>query len=74
MEINCFIADDEIPAQRILEKYITDSSMLKLIAKCKNAFEAMEEIHNTNIQLMFLDINMPKISGLNFLKTLKNPP
>jgi DNA-binding LytR/AlgR family response regulator len=47
---------------------------LKLEAKCSNAFEAMEALQNKSIDLMFLDINMPKMTGLSFLQTLKSPP
>lgn len=74
MEIRCIIVDDEPPAQRVLEKYISDIAILKLEGKCKNALEAMEMLHQKEIDLMFLDINMPKISGLSFLQSLKNPP
>lgn len=74
MEIRCIIVDDEPPAQRIIEKYIEDIPMLKLEGKCKNAMEAMEMLHQKSIDLMFLDINMPKMTGLSFLQSLKNPP
>ncbi len=74
MEIKCIVVEDEQNALRLLEKYIGDSPFLKLENKCKNAFEAMEVLHKSDIQLMFLDINMPKMSGLNLLKILKNPP
>ena len=74
MKLNCLIVDDEELAQRVVEKYVGDVSSLNLIKKCNNAVEAMEAIHENNIDLLFLDINMPKISGLNFLRGLKNPP
>lgn len=74
MEIKCIIVDDEPPAQRVLEKYMEDIPMLKLEGKCKNALEAMELLHQKQVDLMFLDINMPKITGLSFLQSLKNPP
>ena len=74
MEIRCLIVDDEPPAQRILERYILDIPMLKLEGKCKNAMEAMEMLHQKSIDLIFLDINMPKMTGLSFLQSLKNPP
>ena len=74
MELRCIIVDDEPPAQRVLEKYISDMPGLKLEAKCSNAFEAMEALQNKCIDLMFLDINMPKMTGLSLLQTLKNPP
>jgi DNA-binding LytR/AlgR family response regulator len=74
MELKCIIVDDEPPAQRILEKYIADIPTLKLEAKCNDAFEAMEVLHSKSIDIIFLDINMPKMSGLSFIQTLKNPP
>ncbi len=74
MKLNCLIVDDEELAQRVVEKYVADVSSLNLIKKCNNAIEAMEAMQEHNIDLLFLDINMPKISGLNFLRGLKNPP
>lgn len=74
MKINCIIVDDEIHARKILEKYITDIPHVKLIKSCKNALEAMEILRTQTIDAMFLDINMPKLTGLNFLESLKNPP
>ncbi len=74
MKINCLIVDDEPLAQRVVEKYIEDVPFIEIIAKCKNAFEAMQALSENEIDLIFLDINMPKLSGINFLKTLKNPP
>lgn len=72
--INCLIVDDEPPAQRVLENYINDIPFLALAGKCKNVFEASAIMQSKNIDLLFLDINMPKMSGLDFLRTLKNPP
>lgn len=74
MKINCIIVDDEIHARKVLEKYIADIPHIKLIKSCKNALEAMEILRTQAIDAMFLDINMPKLTGLNFLESLKNPP
>nr|WP_320119610.1 response regulator transcription factor [uncultured Marinifilum sp.] len=74
MKINCIIVDDEIHARKVLEKYIADIPHIKLIKSCKNALEAMEILRTQAIDAMFLDINMPKLTGLNFLENLKNPP
>jgi DNA-binding LytR/AlgR family response regulator len=74
IQMNCLIVDDESPAQRILEKFISDLSYLTLTGKCKNVFEAAAILQNQSIDLMFLDINMPKMSGLDFLRTIKNQP
>jgi DNA-binding LytR/AlgR family response regulator len=73
-QIQCLIVDDEPLAQRVIEKFLEDLSNFHVVAKCNNAFEAMDAINQNTIDLMFLDINMPKLSGMSFLKTLKNPP
>lgn len=74
MKLKCLIVDDEPLAQRVVEKYIADIPNLEVAGKCNNAMEAMNALYKSNIDLMFLDVNMPKISGLDFLKTLKKPP
>lgn len=74
MIMNCIIVDDEPASRDILEEYISNWPSLNLICLCKNAFEAMETINENHIQIMFLDINMPKLSGLMFYKSLTNPP
>lgn len=74
MKINCIIVDDEPASRAVLKKYIADTDALNLVSECKNAVQAMQEIKDHNIQLMFLDINMPKISGLQLLKSLIVPP
>jgi DNA-binding LytR/AlgR family response regulator len=72
--MNVIIVDDEPLALEILENYIFRTSQLKLVAKCRNALEAFEAIHKHQVDLMFLDIQMPQITGVDFLKTLSNPP
>lgn len=74
MKVRCLIVDDEPLAQRVLEKHAADVPYLQLVGKCNNAMEAMDLLHETQVDLMFLDINMPKLTGMDFLKTLKNPP
>ncbi len=74
MIITCIIVDDEPLARDVLVKYISDCPMLELKASCKSAFEAIEVIKNNNIQIVFLDINMPKLSGLSMVKTMDHPP
>ena len=74
MSIRCIIVDDEPLSQDILKKYINDSPMLELVKVCADAFEANAELSSNDIQLMFLDINMPKLSGIRFIKTLIKPP
>ena len=74
MVINCLIIEDQLPAQRILKTYIQQMPELKLIAACSNALEATRLLQDQSVDLIFLDINLPKISGISFLKNLNNPP
>ena len=66
--------DDEPPALKIIEKYISMVDNLEVAGKCSNAFEAMEILQKKKVDLLFLDIQMPKLAGTNFLKTLQHPP
>jgi YesN/AraC family two-component response regulator len=74
MSFTCIIVDDEIHARKVVEKYVQDLPHITLIKSCKNALEAMEVLRTQNIDVMFLDINMPKLSGLNFLESITSPP
>ena len=74
MNVKCIVVDDEIHARKVLEKFIEDIPHWELVKSCKNALEAMEVLRNQQIDAMFLDINMPKLTGLSFLESLKNPP
>ncbi|NND31999.1 MAG: response regulator transcription factor [Saprospiraceae bacterium] len=73
-KIQCIIVDDEPVAQRIIESYLTHFSNYQVLAKCKNAFEARTILISHAVDLMFLDIEMPQLKGLNFLRTLKQRP
>lgn len=72
--INAIIVDDEPLALDVLETYIDKLPEINLVARCNNALEANEALKNETIDLMFLDIQMPQLTGIDFLKTLKNPP
>ena len=72
--IKCLIIDDEPPARQVLESYVADLPKLKLVATCTNAVEALEWLDKESIDLIFLDINMPKLSGINFYKSLSVKP
>lgn len=74
MKMKCLIVEDEPLARNILIKYIAAVDSLELIKACKGASDAISVLHQHNIDLMFLDIKMPEISGLEFLDTLQNPP
>ncbi|CAL2086228.1 LytTR family DNA-binding domain-containing protein [Tenacibaculum sp. 190524A05c] len=73
-KIRCLIADDEPIARQIIENYIKDIPYLELVTTCKNAFEVMEVLQKEQIDLLFLDINMPKFSGISLLKSLSKKP
>lgn len=68
------IIDDEPIAHRIIEGYCENLPHLEKKGNCHNAFEAMKLLNEIKVDLLFLDINMPKLSGFDFLKTLSNPP
>jgi DNA-binding LytR/AlgR family response regulator len=72
--IKCIIVEDEPLAQRVLEKYITSLTSLELAKKCNNALEAAAFLHRNKVDLIFLDIKMPELTGMDFLKTLSDPP
>ncbi len=73
-EIICLVVDDEPLARENITEYILEVPGLKLHAGCSNAIEAIEVIKNEQIDLVFLDINMPKLSGIEMIKTLDHPP
>jgi len=72
--INCIIIDDEPLARVGLKEYIADIDFLTLLSEFDNPLGATSLIGSGKVDLIFLDIQMPKITGLDFFKTLKNPP
>lgn len=72
--IRCLIVDDELLVRELMEDNIRQVPFLTLIKSCRNAIEAATIIHQEHIDLIFLDIQMPKLSGLEFLQTLNTPP
>ncbi len=72
--LQCVIADDEPIARQILENYIESIPNLELVASCKNAFDVMAVLQEQTVDILFLDINMPKLSGISLLKTLQQKP
>lgn len=74
MEIKCIIVDDEALAREGLKKYIKTFDFLSLTGTCNNVASARKTLETTPVDLMFLDINMPKMSGLHLLETLSSPP
>jgi len=74
MKLNCIIVDDEPLSQDVLEDFIKACPDLKLIAVCDDALEAGEVVKKERVDLLFLDVTMPKLSGIGFIKSLKEPP
>lgn len=72
--IRVIIVDDEPLAQEIIETYIKKMPNLELVAKCDDALAANHILQSETIDLMFLDIQMPQLTGIEFLKTLNDPP
>ncbi len=68
--VNCIIVDDEPVAREILEDHLGKIDNMKVVASCKNAVEAFKAINSHPVDLVFLDINMPDISGLSFAKSM----
>jgi len=74
MKIKCLAIDDEPLALKQLSSYIENTPFLENVALCQSAFEAMEYLSRTEVELMFVDINMPDINGMDFVKSLTNRP
>jgi two-component system, LytTR family, response regulator len=72
--IRCLIIDDEPLAQNVIETYIQRVNYLTLVAKCENAIDAFDVVQQETIDLIFCDIQMPQITGIEFIKSLKNVP
>jgi len=74
MKTRCAIIDDEELAIELLEGYIKHIENLELVGICKNAIEGYNLLQKTKVDLLFLDIQMPMLSGIEFLKNISNPP
>jgi len=74
MRIRCLLIDDEPPALKVLTNYISNINGLEIVGQCKNAIEALNILHEKTVDVIFLDIKMPKILGTEFLKSLSHPP
>lgn len=72
--LKCIIVDDERGAHLVLQHYISQIERLELVGSCENALEAINLMHNIRVDLVFLDINMPQMTGLEMLSTLKQKP
>ncbi len=74
MKIKCLIVDDEPLAIEIIESYVNKLDYMEVVATCSNALKAFELIQSKEVDLIFLDIQMPKLTGIDFVKALKKPP
>ena len=74
MKISCLLVDDEPLALDVLASYCQRIEGLEVAGRCTNAMQAFDLIQSRKIDLLFLDIQMPKLNGIEFLKTLQNPP
>ncbi|MFK7935052.1 MAG: LytR/AlgR family response regulator transcription factor [Saprospiraceae bacterium] len=74
MSLRALIIDDEPLAHRIIEQYASDLDFIEIVGNCHLATEALTFLKQQSVDLIFLDINMPKLKGLDFLRILPNPP
>lgn len=72
--MKCLIVDDEPLAQQVMEEFVARVPFLEVVAVCSSATEAAEVLRNHTVDLIFLDIHMPRISGLEFISGFPNPP
>jgi len=74
MKLRCLLIDDEPPALKVLAKYISSLNDMEIVGQCRNAIEALGVLRHKTVDVIFLDIKMPRIIGTEFLKNLANPP
>lgn len=74
MKLRCLLIDDEPPALKVLATHISQINSLEIVAQCKNAIDALDILQRKTIDVIFLDIKMPKLIGTDFLRSLSFPP
>lgn len=74
MKIRCLLIDDEPPALKILARYINDIAAMEIVGQCHNAIEAIEILRQKKVDVIFLDIKMPRVIGTEFFRNLAHPP
>jgi DNA-binding LytR/AlgR family response regulator len=73
-KIRCVIADDETLSREVLESYINQLDKLQLVTQCKNGLEVFSILKKQPVDLLFLDVQMPRLTGLELLRSLQHPP
>jgi len=73
-KLNCVIADDEQLSRDILKTYIEKTSRLEFVAECRNGMEVFDVLKKDRVDLLFLDIQMPLLTGIELLRTMLHPP
>jgi len=74
MKTKCLIVDDEPLARELIRGHIEKLENIEVVAECSDAMKALNVLHEKQIDLIFMDIQMPQITGIEFMKTLKHPP
>src|SRR6187399_1691513 len=74
MKLRCLLIDDEPPALKVLASYISSINGMEIAGQCSNAIEALTVLHQKTVDVIFLDIKMPRLLGTDFLKNLSHPP
>lgn len=74
MKLRCLLVDDEPPALKVLATYAASIQGVEIVAACRNAFEALEVLQQKQVDVIFLDIKMPRLIGTEFLRNLAHPP
>lgn len=74
MNVKCLIVDDEPLALKLIETHLSKFNFFEIIGKCNSAMDAITYLNSGDVELMFLDINLPELNGLEFLKGIKEPP
>lgn len=72
--LTCMVVDDEPSAQKVLLQYIADAPQLQAGPVCSDALEALEKLRQEKVDLLLLDVNMPRLSGISLLRSLDDPP
>src|SRR5215204_961527 len=74
MKLRCLLIDDEPPALKVLARYVLEVGGMEIAGQCQNAIEALEVLRQKQVDVIFLDIKMPKIIGTEFIRNLSHPP